>query len=123
MKFKNKDERTKLISHGTQLIHSEEGCRGYWKRSDRLEEATEKDRIDSKNRYDKLCDAQKEYEKKVDSFNFASSSQPYSLGTSISASSISKLRVEYEEKIEEINDDKREQVMKNSSLVTEEEKA
>ena len=209
MKSKNEDERTKLITHGKQLIQKKD------------DEATEKIRsseqkaTDSKNRYDELCDAQKEYEKKVNakiqayrqklalaeatakecdelqiqarklerdkstlqsendrfrrqlggrfgsdtgqyeelqinyndllaenrilkqraaihspsgsdianSFNFASSSQPYSVGTSISASSLSQLRAEYEEKIEEINDDKRELVMKNSSLVTEEKKA
>lgn len=59
----------------------------------------------------------------VNSFNFASTTRPYSAGASISASSLSQLRAEYEEKIEEINDEKRELIMKNSSLITEEKKA
>ncbi len=47
----------------------------------------------------------------------------YSGGPSVSASSLSQLRAEYEEKIEEINDEKRELIMKNSALITEEKKA
>ena len=50
-------------------------------------------------------------------------SRPYSAGASVSASSLSQLRSEYEDKIEEINDDKRELVMKNSALITDEKKA
>jgi len=53
-------------------------------------------------------------------FNFA---RPYSAGASVSASSLSQLRSEYEDKIESINDAKRELVMKNSALITDEKKA
>ena len=53
-------------------------------------------------------------------FNLA---RPYSAGASVSASSLSQLRSEYEDKIEEINDEKRELVMKNSALITDEKKA
>lgn len=52
-----------------------------------------------------------------DPFNM---SRPFTHGqTSVSASSLSQLRSEYEEKIDEILDEKRELVMKNTSLVTE----
>eukprot|EP00553_Chaetoceros_curvisetus_P000986 CAMPEP_0204630676 /NCGR_PEP_ID=MMETSP0717-20131115/20958_1 /ASSEMBLY_ACC=CAM_ASM_000666 /TAXON_ID=230516 /ORGANISM="Chaetoceros curvisetus" /LENGTH=234 /DNA_ID=CAMNT_0051648001 /DNA_START=30 /DNA_END=734 /DNA_ORIENTATION=+ len=47
----------------------------------------------------------------------------YSGGPSVSASSLSQLRAEYEEKFEEISDEKRELIMKNSALITEEKKA
>lgn len=59
----------------------------------------------------------------ANSFNFTSTTRPYSAGASISASSLSQLRAEYEEKIEEINDEKRELVMKNSALITDGKKA
>lgn len=48
--------------------------------------------------------------------------QNYS-SSSMSSSSLAQLRAEYEEKIEEINDEKRELIMKNSALITEEKKA
>jgi hypothetical protein len=51
-----------------------------------------------------------------------SRNHPYS-GQSVSLSSLAQLRAEFEEKIEEINDEKRELVMKNSALITEEKKA
>lgn len=44
-------------------------------------------------------------------------------GPIMNSSSLAQLRAEYEEKIEEINDEKRELVMKNSALITEEKKA
>lgn len=59
----------------------------------------------------------------ANAFNLAPSSRPYSAGASVSASSLSQLRAEYEDKIEEINDEKRELVMKNSALITDEKKA
>ena len=59
----------------------------------------------------------------VDSSNAFNLTRPYSAGASVSASSLSQLRSEYEDKIEEINDEKRELVMKNSSLITDEKKA
>jgi predicted nucleic acid-binding Zn-ribbon protein len=57
------------------------------------------------------------------SYSFTlSRNQAYS-GSSMTSSSLTQLRAEYEEKIEELNDEKRELIMKNSSLITEEKKA
>ncbi len=48
----------------------------------------------------------------------------YSMGhNSVSASSISQIREEYEEKVEALCDEKRQLIMKNSALVTEEKRA
>eukprot|EP00557_Chaetoceros_sp_GSL56_P014731 CAMPEP_0176481868 /NCGR_PEP_ID=MMETSP0200_2-20121128/3065_1 /TAXON_ID=947934 /ORGANISM="Chaetoceros sp., Strain GSL56" /LENGTH=1065 /DNA_ID=CAMNT_0017878133 /DNA_START=24 /DNA_END=3221 /DNA_ORIENTATION=+ len=63
----------------------------------------------------------------TDSFNQSHSfglprNQTYSC-SSMSSSSLAQLRSEYEEKIEELNDEKRELIMKNSALITEEKKA
>uniref|UniRef100_A0A7S3V7Q8 Hook C-terminal domain-containing protein n=1 Tax=Chaetoceros debilis TaxID=122233 RepID=A0A7S3V7Q8_9STRA len=55
--------------------------------------------------------------------NFDFGDRPYSGGGAISASSLTQLRTEYEEKLEEVNDEKRELVMKNSALITDEKKA
>jgi len=50
-------------------------------------------------------------------------SKSYSRGNCVSASSLSQLRAEYEDKIEELSDEKRQLIMKNSALITEEQKA
>ena len=47
----------------------------------------------------------------------------YLNGTNVHISSLSQLRTEYEEKIEELCDEKRQLIMKNSALITEEKRA
>lgn len=56
----------------------------------------------------------------IDVFSVEGSSHPHNTRGSVSASSLSQLRAEYEDKIEELNDEKRELVLKNTALVTEE---
>jgi chromosome segregation ATPase len=54
------------------------------------------------------------------SFTSDGSAHSYHTRGSVSASSLSALRAEYEDKIEELNDEKRELVLKNTALITEE---
>ena len=53
-------------------------------------------------------------------FTSDGSAHSYHTRGSVSASSLSALRAEYEDKIEELNDEKRELVLKNTALITEE---
>ena len=56
----------------------------------------------------------------IDVFSVDGSAHAHNTRGSVSASSLSQLRAEYEDKIEELNDEKRELVLKNTALVTEE---
>ncbi len=61
-------------------------------------------------------------ENQINSFQ-ANARIGYSMSANVSASSILQIREEYEEKIEELCDEKRQLIMKNSALVTEEKRA